>query len=32
MLADKTTVNIGDGVLVYGASGGVGHIGVQLAD
>lgn len=32
MLADKTTVNIGDEVLVYGASGGVGHIGVQLAD
>lgn len=32
MLADKTTVNIGDEVLVYGGSGGVGHIGVQLAD
>ncbi|WP_435070156.1 zinc-binding dehydrogenase [Haloplanus sp. C73] len=32
MLADKTTVDIGDDVLVYGATGGVGHIGVQLAD
>ncbi|GGL37042.1 quinone oxidoreductase [Halarchaeum grantii] len=32
MLADKTTVDIGEDVLVYGASGGVGHIGVQLAD
>jgi len=32
MLADKTTVDIGDDVLVYGAAGGVGHIGVQLAD
>ena len=32
MLADKTTVEIGDDVLIYGGSGGVGHIGVQLAD
>ncbi len=32
MLADKTTVDIGDDVLIYGGSGGVGHIGVQLAD
>ncbi|OVE85687.1 zinc-binding dehydrogenase [Natronolimnobius baerhuensis] len=32
MLADKTTVDIGDEVLIYGATGGVGHIGVQLAD
>ncbi|SEV83367.1 NADPH2:quinone reductase [Natrinema salifodinae] len=31
MLADKTSVDIGDEVLVYGATGGVGHIGVQLA-
>ncbi|MFB6195326.1 MAG: zinc-binding dehydrogenase [Haloplanus sp.] len=31
MLTDKATVDIGDDVLVYGASGGVGHIGVQLA-
>ncbi len=31
MLADKTTVHVRDDVLVYGASGGVGHIGVQLA-
>ena len=31
MLADKTTVDIDDEVLVYGASGGVGHIGIQLA-
>lgn len=32
MLADKTTVDADDRVLVYGASGGVGHVGVQLAD
>ncbi|ESP89965.1 Zn-dependent oxidoreductase, NADPH:quinone reductase [Candidatus Halobonum tyrrellensis G22] len=32
MLADKTTVGEDDGVIVYGASGGVGHVGVQLAD
>lgn len=32
MLADKTTVEIGDEVLIYGGSGGVGHIGIQLAD
>lgn len=32
MLTDKTTVDIGDEMLVYGATGGVGHIGVQLAD
>ncbi|ADB61280.1 Alcohol dehydrogenase zinc-binding domain protein [Haloterrigena turkmenica DSM 5511] len=32
MLADKTTVDDGDDVIVYGASGGVGHIGVQIAD
>jgi NADPH2:quinone reductase len=32
MLADKTTVGISDNVLIYGGSGGVGHIGVQLAD
>lgn len=32
MLADKTTVEIGDNVLIYGGSGGVGHIGVQIAD
>ena len=32
MLADKTTVDIGDEVLVYGGTGGVGHVGVQLAD
>jgi NADPH2:quinone reductase len=31
MLADEATVEVGDDVLVYGASGGVGHIGVQLA-
>ncbi|WP_436910726.1 zinc-binding dehydrogenase [Halosimplex marinum] len=31
MLTDKATVDVGDDVLVYGASGGVGHIGVQLA-
>ncbi|MBP2249962.1 NADPH2:quinone reductase [Halarchaeum solikamskense] len=32
MLTDKADVGLGDEVLVYGASGGVGHIGVQLAD
>lgn len=32
MLTDKTTVSLGDEVLVYGATGGVGHVGVQLAD
>ena len=32
MLADKATVDVGDDVLVYGATGGVGHVGVQLAD
>ncbi|UPM45234.1 zinc-binding dehydrogenase [Halocatena salina] len=32
MLTDKTSLDIGDEVLVYGAAGGVGHIGVQLAD
>ncbi|WP_459889879.1 zinc-binding dehydrogenase [Halostagnicola bangensis] len=32
MLVDKSTVYLGDEVLVYGATGGVGHIGVQLAD
>jgi len=31
MLTDKTEVEIDDDVLVYGASGGVGHIGVQVA-
>ena len=30
MLTDKATVGIDDDLLVYGASGGVGHIGVQL--
>ncbi|MFP8954293.1 zinc-binding dehydrogenase [Natrialbaceae archaeon A-arb3/5] len=32
MLTDKASVGLDDDVLVYGASGGVGHIGVQLAD
>ena len=32
MLTDKTETEEGDNLLVYGASGGVGHIGVQLAD
>ncbi|WP_225335243.1 zinc-binding dehydrogenase [Halomicrobium urmianum] len=32
MLADKTTVDEGDDVIVYGAAGGVGHVGVQMAD
>jgi NADPH:quinone reductase len=31
MLADKTTIDVDDEVLVYGASGGVGHIGIQIA-
>ncbi|WP_226479638.1 zinc-binding dehydrogenase [Natrinema amylolyticum] len=31
LLADKTTVDIGDDVLVYGGSGGVGHVAVQIA-
>ena len=31
MLADEATVGIDDDVLVYGASGGVGHVGVQVA-
>ncbi|WP_338740033.1 zinc-binding dehydrogenase [Haloplanus salilacus] len=31
-LADKATVDVGDDVVVYGATGGVGHVGVQLAD
>ncbi|WP_058984696.1 MULTISPECIES: zinc-binding dehydrogenase [Halobacterium] len=32
MLTDKSEVGNGDEVLVYGGAGGVGHIGVQLAD
>ncbi|GAA0306359.1 zinc-binding dehydrogenase [Halarchaeum salinum] len=32
MLTDKAAAGLGDEVLVYGAGGGVGHIGVQLAD
>ncbi|WP_160134773.1 zinc-binding dehydrogenase [Halococcus salsus] len=32
MLTDKTAVGSDDDVLVYGASGGVGHVGVQVAD
>jgi NADPH2:quinone reductase len=32
MLTDKASVGAGDDVVVYGASGGVGHVGVQLAD
>ena len=32
MLTDKTTVESGEDVLVYGASGGVGHVGIQVAD
>ncbi len=31
MLTDKASVGDGDDVLVYGASGGVGHVGVQMA-
>lgn len=31
MLADEASVDVGDDVLVYGASGGVGHVGVQVA-
>jgi NADPH2:quinone reductase len=31
MLTDKAGVGIDDDVLVYGASGGVGHVGVQVA-
>lgn len=32
LLADKTSVDVDDEVLVYGGSGGVGHIAVQIAD
>ena len=32
MLTDKASVGAGDDVVVYGGSGGVGHVGVQLAD
>jgi NADPH2:quinone reductase len=32
LLTEKADVGDGDEVLVYGASGGVGHVGVQLAD
>ena len=32
MLTDKAAVGSDDDVLVYGASGGVGHVGVQVAD
>lgn len=31
LLTDKSSVEINDEVLVYGGSGGVGHIGVQVA-
>ncbi|MUV60834.1 alcohol dehydrogenase catalytic domain-containing protein, partial [Halobacterium sp. CBA1126] len=32
MLTDKADAGEGDEVLVYGGAGGVGHVGVQLAD
>ncbi len=32
LLADKTSVDDGDDVLVYGGNGGVGHVAVQFAD
>jgi len=32
LLTDKASVDGGEDVLVYGGSGGVGHIAVQLAD